>query len=262
MSILMEALKKSEAQRQLGRAPTLDSPEVNGLSAGGERIWIPAVMLLLTLVIIGWIGSAQFKRPTGMIPESAAPTVVSEKDTIVNMPVTEGSEHSERSAKTPVMDYTTPAEEAVAARERRGVSRGAGARRLTGAGESSTPASETTVPAPTTGEALADVSENIPDAETSNKDAVANRSHKTDRLEPYVADSISYWQVPQSIRGELPELHISVLVYAEDPEDRFLLLNGQRVHEKQELENGMVLEEIQRDRAIFNYRNYRFYLRN
>ena len=75
-------------------------------------------------------------------------------------------------------------------------------------------------------------------------------------------EAISYWQVPESKRAGLPDLRISVLVYAEQPENRFLLLNGERMREGEELENGLFLEEIQRDKAIFVYKNYRFHLKS
>jgi len=32
--------------------------------------------------------------------------------------------------------------------------------------------------------------------------------------------------MPQSLRDSMPPLHITVLVYAEKPSDRFLLING------------------------------------
>ena len=79
--------------------------------------------------------------------------------------------------------------------------------------------------------------------------------------ESYETETISYWQIPQSLRDGLPELRITVLVWAEVPEDRFVLLNGQRVKEQETLESGLTLEEIRRDRAIFSYRNYRFHLK-
>jgi general secretion pathway protein B len=83
-----------------------------------------------------------------------------------------------------------------------------------------------------------------------------------DQLEPYLAEPISYWQIPQSVRDSMGELHVSVLVYADDPQDRFLLVNGQRLQEQEELSDGLLLLEIQRDRAIFSYRNYRFQLKS
>jgi hypothetical protein len=55
----------------------------------------------------------------------------------------------------------------------------------------------------------------------------------------------------------MPELKIMVLVYAEEAEDRFLLINGQRLVENEELEEGLLLEEIRREGAVFTYRNYR-----
>ena len=41
----------------------------------------------------------------------------------------------------------------------------------------------------------------------------------------------------------MPEIRITVMVYADEPADRFMLVNGQRLREKDSLE-GMELEEI------------------
>jgi hypothetical protein len=49
-----------------------------------------------------------------------------------------------------------------------------------------------------------------------------------------------------------------VLVYAESPEDRFVLVGGQRLVEKDEVDTGVVLDEIRRDGAVFLFRSYRF----
>jgi general secretion pathway protein B len=77
--------------------------------------------------------------------------------------------------------------------------------------------------------------------------------------EPSLAtEPISFWELPQGIRDDLPEMRITVLVYAESPEDRFLLMGGQRMVEKDEYQEGIVLEEIRRDGAVFLYRKYRF----
>ena len=60
------------------------------------------------------------------------------------------------------------------------------------------------------------------------------------------------------MRDDLPEMRITVLVYAERPQDRFVLVNGQRMVERDKLEGGVVLEEIRRDGAVFLFRTYRF----
>ena len=77
-------------------------------------------------------------------------------------------------------------------------------------------------------------------------------------MEPHIPEPISYWEVPQSVRETMPEFRISVLVFAEDPEDRFVLINGQRLGEKEPFMGGVTLDEIRRDGAVFTYRNYRF----
>ena len=71
----------------------------------------------------------------------------------------------------------------------------------------------------------------------------------------------SYWQLPQSYRSEMPEFKISVLVYAEAAADRFLLMNGERLREGDEVD-GVMLEEIRRDGAVFSYRQTRFLVKS
>jgi general secretion pathway protein B len=262
MSMLLEALKKSAAQRQLGTTPTLDSPVGGQSPAGGsERTWIPAVMIILTLVIIGWIGQAQFERPELIAGAPAPEPAVSQQESATHTAIAEGTDRSPRSAKTPVMDFAAvsaaPTTEAAAA-ARPAAGSGMPAR----ASKADAPKRRLPAAVSATEESLAaDLGDNLKPGDTEEI-VTETRRKSTGRLESFVADSISYWQVPQSVRENLPELHISVLVYAENPEDRFLLINGQRLHEKEELESGMVLDEIQRDRAIFSYRDYRFYLKN
>jgi general secretion pathway protein B len=102
----------------------------------------------------------------------------------------------------------------------------------------------------------------VPAANSSPPEAAASPAEQTaDRhagLEPHVSEPISYWELPQGIRDDLPEIRITVLVYAEQPNDRFLLSNGQRLVEKDQLDGGLVLDEIRKDGAVFLYRNYRF----
>jgi hypothetical protein len=71
-------------------------------------------------------------------------------------------------------------------------------------------------------------------------------------------EPITFWELPQGIRDGLPDLRITVLVFAERPADRFVLIGGQRRVENDRLQDDLVLEEIRRDGAVFTYRNYRF----
>lgn len=73
-----------------------------------------------------------------------------------------------------------------------------------------------------------------------------------------VPEPISYWELPENVRKQLPEMSISVLVYAENPQDRFLLMDGRRLGHHDELQDGLRLREIRRDGAVMTFRKYRF----
>jgi general secretion pathway protein B len=266
MSILLEALKKSEAQRQLGKAPTLDSPSAGAGPAGGsDRIWIPAVMISVAVAVIGWIGSAQYEKPESLANNPVTAPVSGSQESNAESLVEKVKSPSERSARTPVMDFAAPDTSIRAeadAMERPAAESGTEVKSVARVTRRTASRSQKPAVTATTEDVSAAAPGNALMPEKSENNLEGGRQKPADRIEPNVADSISYWRVPQSVRDELPELHISVLVYAENPEDRFVLLNGQRLREKDEHESGIVLDEIQRDRAIFNYRNYRFYLRN
>jgi general secretion pathway protein B len=78
------------------------------------------------------------------------------------------------------------------------------------------------------------------------------------RAEPRQPEPISYWELPQGVRDTFSEIRITVLVYSENASERFVLINGQRLVEKDELQGGIVLDEIRRGGAVFLYRKYRF----
>ncbi len=267
MSILLDALKKSEAQRQLGKTPTLQTPVASEESAAGDsRIWVPAMMLLLTGGLIWWIGAAQYHRANPVMAEPAATLAVSEQtvkeqEVKAGKPVPQQGDNAERSAKTPVMNFSHGKSQPVtsgAAGKSPAVNAGKKAY-LPSPTAQSDPAKKA---APAAEETLAAARTTALPSGNKQPGAAESKQGQTDRLEPFVAPPIGFWQVPQSVRQDLPEMHITVLVYAEKPQDRFLLINGQRLREQEALSDGLVLEEIQRDRAIFTYRSYRFHLKN
>ncbi|HEX3398377.1 MAG TPA: general secretion pathway protein GspB [Steroidobacteraceae bacterium] len=58
----------------------------------------------------------------------------------------------------------------------------------------------------------------------------------------------------------LPELHLDVHVYATKPADRFVYINMRKYHEGNTLQEGPVLEKIRRDGVVLNYQGVRFLL--
>jgi general secretion pathway protein B len=59
---------------------------------------------------------------------------------------------------------------------------------------------------------------------------------------------------------QMPEMHIDLHVYAAQASERFVSINGRRYREGETLAEGPVLERIRRDGVVLDYRGARFLL--
>ncbi len=280
MSILLDALKKSESQRQLGKTPdihsTVESPEQK---QRGEQQWVALSMLVLSAVAIGWFGWQQFRMSPGM-PEAAGVDVVAipevqDGHSVENQAVVE-TQVPVKTTKPDSKNRTLPrsmwsmnddlsgltvlpptrSEDDTQRMEK--LSRSFNSFE---AEKDAAAVNETATPSQSIAQASSDA---VVSQATSSESVVAGGAEvqpaprRSRSVQAHEAEPISFWQIPQALRDDLPEFRINVLVYAEKPQDRFLLINGQRLIEKEELANGVILDEIRRDGAVFRYRNYRF----
>ncbi len=262
MSILLEALKKSERQRRLGETPTLDTGMEPQYTPGGLNHWIPLALLVVSAGIMAWFGWQQIRPPgtdgSGEVVSMAAESAAESAEQPTATPSSQrprtptenfqGQDGDEAGTSLPPT-YAARANEQ--AKDRLGQSFN---------NFKADPSQETrTRPA---ARSEIETRPEIPPAAENGiaKNAAAEPAARPrrSRMARQVPDPISYWELPQGVRDSLPELRITVLVYAESPEDRFLLADGMRLVEKDELQSGLVLEEIRRDGAVFLYRNYRF----
>jgi general secretion pathway protein B len=69
---------------------------------------------------------------------------------------------------------------------------------------------------------------------------------------------VSREQLPPQIRAELPQLAIGGSMYSTNPASRSLIINGQLYREKDRLTQDLSLEEIKLKGAVFNFRGHRF----
>lgn len=65
-------------------------------------------------------------------------------------------------------------------------------------------------------------------------------------------------ELPDDIRRSLPALQIGGSVYSENPASRFLMVNGQLLHENDKPAADLVLERIELKSAVLNYKGYRY----
>lgn len=80
------------------------------------------------------------------------------------------------------------------------------------------------------------------------------------RAAPAAAEPRIYAQneLPDEIRRSLPALQIGGSVYSEDPASRFLMVNGQLLHENDKPAADLVLERIELKSAVLSYKGYRY----
>ncbi|MFW5815755.1 MAG: general secretion pathway protein GspB, partial [Wenzhouxiangella sp.] len=78
---------------------------------------------------------------------------------------------------------------------------------------------------------------------------------------PDRAEHLEVWELPLSVRRELPDLNLSIHVFSAEPAERFVLINGERRAEGADLGEGARLAEITRLGAVVDFRDYRFLLK-
>ena len=256
MSILLEALKKSEQQRQLGQIPTLQTG-IEGQASPQLTLnhWIPLSLMALSAGVMIWFGWLQFRDPdSGSVPAVAATVTQSAVEqqprTLTESFQSDGEDLSTAAVSTPPVPQEGEDNRA----------------RLAQSFNDFKKPGDATDTAASVNQQAAETEQ--PSTPLAEPEATATRSGQSgvepgqSRLEPHISEPISYWELPQGVRDNLPEIKITVLVYAEKPDDRFLLTNGQRLAEKDELQSGVVLDEIRRDGAVFLYRKYRFLVKS
>jgi general secretion pathway protein B len=93
-----------------------------------------------------------------------------------------------------------------------------------------------------------------PDPVLTDEDAAAGTSASSDEILPSISEI--------SLTGAqaLPELHLDVHVYATKPGDRFVYINMRKYKEGAVLQEGPKIELIRRDGVVLNFQGLRFIL--
>jgi hypothetical protein len=281
MSFLLDALRKSERIATRRVSPSIHSiePDPGPPQEETESAW-QWLLVLPALLVMVWLGLKQF----GALPGAAEPA---ETSTTRAVPETPDRARVEGGAP---MVAELPAAKPLPAGTRDGARAAAGARtpvevvaeadKAEPAGSKQPEASPRakprakprgepaasqpvaggparTAPVEKGGQHAADES-SVPDPRLERGAHVAGSAVDGAQAAAATQSHIDYSQLPAEVRDQLPEFNITVLVYAERPEDRFILVNGARQREGEELQPGLRLLEIRRDGALFNYRHYRF----
>jgi len=256
VSILLEALRKSEKNQRQPAVPDIHADDESNRLSDTIQTGPLAVLLVLALFICGWLVWNQYQAPvagdqapeTLAAGETTATSQTANDETAANIAAQTdpGSQHTapnllvknaDERSRTPVESYTNATSNNLKA--------GSGSAGKAAPGKDDQASNQT---------AVQSSSSPAPTKSSGNKqpvDAARNVGHH--ELAP-----ISYWELPDAIRADLPDIRFSVLVYSKQPDHRFVLINGQRLAEGDSAQAGLVVEEIRRDGVIFSYRLYQF----
>jgi general secretion pathway protein B len=236
MSFILDALKKSEIERQRQSQPGLmDTPTAQ--RRGRLPLW---AILLGALLAINVVVLAVMLLRSGAPPAAsslkkhAEPAVVAEDKAPV-------ADHFSPLGQTPVYAPEIP----VTAAD--GVSRGTSA---PGA------VSQVAPLAPPLGASHSIAQRSAPRSAPRRPDPLLNDEDAKDDAE--VLPSIN--EINLTGAQALPELHLDVHVYATKASDRFVYINMRKYHEGNSLPEGPLVEHIRRDGVVLNYQGLRFIL--
>jgi general secretion pathway protein B len=246
MSLILEALRKSEAERQRGRAPGLFVEQMATRPAARAKApawaWGLGALLLAAVLLLGW--REWSREPRGQVPNQERGQVQfpapAPAGTPAQAPAAAPSMPAESQAPRPLTPPATVA--AAAAREP-----------ATVAAESAPAA---TAAAPATPEAPTPGPSPMPPAPDAASPAEVNLTPF-----PAPAESLpSLASLDAGTRAQLPPLKLSMHVFAEQPAQRFVILDGRRMGEGASPAAGIVLEEIRREGLVLSVNGQRLLL--
>lgn len=241
MSLILEALRKSEAERRRGQAPGLHSAlPASALSRAATRPVWPWVVTTLALLLTGILAAILFlQRPATHTPMTDAP-----------------SNHATVSAET-VPIHPTPAviAPAIPAPNRAVVQSAPAAAPPTVPKPSYTPAAKpqtptstvASAPVPETAPAPAPVPEEVSPPPVDTPEATLATSTDGPRIAS-IAD------LDSSTRAALPPLKLTMHVWNADPALRFVIVDGHRLGEGGKLDDA-IIDTITRDGLILSWRD-------
>ena len=221
MSYILEALKKSDQQRQRGTTPTLPAAQVS-VAAPKQPLLayygLLAAVLLGAGITIGWLRPWQAEQPAPATEPSAARSPIPHQ--AAPAPLPEPPEMARMAAQElPVPPIAQPAPRVDAMKP-----------------DISAPASTGTPGAVATA---------APMPEKPASPAQEQRA-------------IPMAELPRTIQQEIPALTIQLHAYSGNPAERLVSINSRMLREGGFLTPDLRLEQITPDGMIFNYKGYRF----
>jgi general secretion pathway protein B len=250
MSFILDALKKSESDRQRQSGPSLFEVKVTP-PRRALPVWAVAIAVLLAInvVVISWMLLRRGQAPRTAAPQTraaAAPAAVAGAPAAASAPTQAGQPLSASGG----VGTSAPARQAAASAPP----------------ASSAPTSSAAAAASAGPSAAAGTVGNTPELAAGPRDAPVDPSDYAPAVAPAGTQDAGgspgtlplYRQVVAT--DGLPQLHLDLHVYARNPTDRFVMINMHRLVEGASLPNGVHVDAIRPDGVVLSYHGTQFLL--
>jgi general secretion pathway protein B len=282
MSYILEALKKAQAERQLGALPTIHAPTLQGgmeqppvgglkkpvaLALGGMGVVIVALLALV------WSKSQQPAPVVAAAPAAASPAAAPPAPApapaaapaavvpaalpaaAMAVPPPAAQPPAPGAIAPPVAPTVQSAPSASPALPELVVAsaKKPAAPAVTAAARSAPPAAVLSAPPAAAPAARA----SLPAAGAA---PVAAAAAVATTPSPAPQDDITQTirDLPEPIQRSIPPIAVGGYIYSKNPADRLLLIDKVLRHEGEEVAPGLLLEKLQPKSAIFNFKGYRY----
>jgi general secretion pathway protein B len=240
MSLILDALRKSEHQRQRQAGPALVVvPESQASRRPAAWILVLGVLLVVNIVVLTAVLLTSRQPREGATDPPAVPAAASTPGQPAAAPAARSTtEPLSLPPQPPRSDVRPLAAEVATPAPPPARATTSGARPSPGGATADAPAASVPTPAPAPA---------IPVA------AVDPRAADDARL-PRFTDLV--------VRGELnvPHMHVDIHVFSANPAERFVFINMRRYNEGQATQEGPRIERIVRDGVVMDYQGQRFFL--
>jgi len=246
MSYILDALRKSDQQRQRGATPTLLTAQAPVAEPKPSEYWVYgliAAVLVGAGILMGWLHPWQPEpiaaRPPEGTPasrEAIAPPAPGQTAASASPAPAPSSPDLSRGPVQPAPVYVPPAAQAVPASPPAPMAQAA--------------------PSASIAEPRASVPKPMPAVQAAQapaKPAIASQSEPAQE-----ARVMTLGELPASIVQELPAMQISLHLHSTKAANRFVSINNQMLQEGAYAAPGLKLEQITPEGMVFSYKGYRF----
>ena len=247
MSYILEALKKAQAERQLGSSPTIHAPtlQAGAHTAASGRLKRPVLLALVAMAVVIVVLAVLVLRPAAPVapavssapaapamPAGSVDAVASTPQQPVSAPQLPAALPEPVTAlPPPVATVTTPLAQPSTSPEKS----------ATALAQPSTPLARPSTPA------AASMASPVPAAMPAQ--ATAARGE-----EPV----LNLRELPEPIQRAIPPVTVGGYIYSRNAADRLLLVDKILRREGEEVAPGLLLEKLNPKEAVFNYKGYRY----